>query len=233
MVRPMALGRPAAWLLGGALVLGCAASEEERAELRLADLKSATMQVRVITEGRFGAVHPPIGIWVEVTFQGAPADCFTFAPEVRATLAGHDMSPSFGPPGSDACGGKSFWIQPHFSPGLDVTAVNDDVVELSDGRDVFRATVKGLTVFHGLSWLAPRLDPIPLRAGETMALDWHPRTDLFMEEPGVQNATFTLRDRTGIWTHFQQMPVLACEGPAACEARAHFARSLDVDVYRP
>ncbi|MCP3138230.1 hypothetical protein [Pyxidicoccus xibeiensis] len=265
MVRLKKLGRLAVRLMSGALALGAVACDApDRQELRLADLKSATMhvtwQLEVVDdegEGRYFR-------GVKVSFQGAPADCPTFAPDVRATLNGHEMTlvPSAQTEGT--CELPAFVLDMSDVSTITRPASGEDLVELSDGRDVFRATLQNLAQYHGLSRLETREYPTQLSAGSTLTYDWSPATDFFEEEgDGAPAAAFTLRERWGFPLYFEhaehvlsqdlkfevplpawlradevlaqlegrsRIPVLTCEGPAACEGRSRFSRPFHATV---
>jgi hypothetical protein len=158
--------RFAAWLAGGALVLssaGCSDSPE-RTELRLSDLKGATMRISSTLGPWPGSLSDRrYASRVEVSFLGAPTNCFTLAPEVRATVDGVPLERVAGE--DDACGEVAFRFWPREVSGLSKDEPGPDLVELTDGHDVFRATVEGLTVDHRFSWLSERSNPPPLSAG--------------------------------------------------------------------
>ncbi|MFP2906966.1 hypothetical protein ACLESD_18360 [Pyxidicoccus sp. 3LFB2] len=265
MMRLKTVGRLAPRVLGAAVGVGSVACQElpEQPELRLAELKTATMRVSYLYEG--GPNTPPdlAGDRVEVTFPGAPTDCFTFASDVKATLGGHAMKLVPGERDSEACGATSFRLLFTDVPGLREREPKQDVVELSDRQDVFRVTVQGLTAPHGLWRLEPRLSYSLFAAGETLVYDWDAATDLLEEAPASSYAHFTLLGPEGriiTWQYTEapltgdrkfevplpeslpagdvvfalegaaRMPVLSCEGPAACEAPARYLRFGDAKV---
>jgi hypothetical protein len=262
------LGRVTLRLLGGAIALGGVACAElpEQPVLHLADLKAATMQVAFIYEADFGVPSNRFGGRVEVTFLGAPTDCYTFASDVRATVAGYEMRRDPGEWTRESCGATSFRFQLSQAPELSGRGPSQDVVELSDGQDVFRATLQNLLVNHGPSRLEVLLPSSPLEAGETLVYDWQPGTDLFDDAPDASHATFRLFERESRLTRFQhtenpltsdlkfevplpaslhtgemiglvdaasRIPVLSCEGPAACEAPARYRRAFRATVSAP